>query len=184
MLPHVGHFQIRNRGTVGGSLAHLDPAAEWPAIALVLGATLTLASRRGTRSVAMADFMQGPLMTALEPDELLLELTLPLRLEGHGFVEVARRPGDFALVGAVAVRRSGGAASVAVFATGTQPHRLPNLEAQLAERAPVPSEVAKAAASEIQVAGDIHATAGYRRSVGAALVAQAVEQAWKAAPSN
>jgi carbon-monoxide dehydrogenase medium subunit len=177
-LPHVGHFQIRNRGTIGGSLAHMDPAAEWPALLLAMEGEVTLQSVRGRRALAAADFVQGPLMTALADDELLVEVTLPTDGRGAGFAEVARRPGDFALVGAACHRARSGRAGVVAFATGTQPHRLPRLEAALEDGVPDEAELVRLAAAELTVGGDIHATAEYRRQVGARMVARAVRQAW------
>jgi aerobic carbon-monoxide dehydrogenase medium subunit len=159
-LPHVGHFQIRNRGTVGGSLAHLDPAAEWPALALLLEARLTLRSRdRGERTLAAAEFMLGPLTTALEPDELLTRVTLPEWPADArwGFAEVARRPGDFALAGA-ACSVVGGRRRVVVFATGALP--------QLIEDP-----------AGIEATGDLHASAEYRRTVAGRLVERVLAEA-------
>jgi carbon-monoxide dehydrogenase medium subunit len=159
-LPHVGHFQIRNRGTLGGSLAHLDPAAEWPALALLLEARLNLRSRdRGERTLSAEEFMLGPLTTALEPDELLTSVTFPdWPAEGRwGFAEIARRPGDFALAGA-ACSVVDGRRRVVVFATGAVP--------QLLEKG-VP----------IAATGDLHAGAAYRSTVAARLVEQVLAQA-------
>jgi aerobic carbon-monoxide dehydrogenase medium subunit len=159
-LPHVGHFQIRNRGTIGGSLAHMDPAAEWPALALLLDARLTLRSRdRGERTLAAAEFMRGPLTTALEPDELLTSVTLPEWPEDArwGFAEVARRPGDFALAGA-ACSVVGGRRRVVVFATGALP--------QLLEEP-----------ADIEATGDLHAGAEYRRTVAGRLVERVLAEA-------
>ena len=163
-LPHLGHFQIRNRGTLGGSLAHLDPAAEWPALALLLEARLTLQSReRGRRSLAAAEFMKGPLTTALAADELLTEVSFPAwPAEARwGFAEVARRPGDFALAGA-ACTVIGGRRRVLVFATG----RLP----QLVEDP-----------DQVESGGDLHASAGYRKRVAGELIRKVLEQAGEAA---
>jgi aerobic carbon-monoxide dehydrogenase medium subunit len=117
-IPHIGHFQIRNRGTVGGSLSHLDPAAEWPAVALALDAVMVAASLRGPGGeIAADDFMLGPQTTALEPDELLVEVVVPRRDEGFGFAEVTRRGvGDFALVGAACQ-----ASAIAVLGAGLGP---------------------------------------------------------------
>ena len=171
-LPHIGHFQIRTRGTVGGSLCHADPAAEWPALALLLGAMLHVGSRRGRRAIAAADFFLGPLTTALEPDELLLEVELPPTAGGFGFAEVERRGGDFALVGAAA---QGGA--VVVFGTGAAPQRLAGVESHLAAGGAPGPELRALAEREIQATGDIHASAAYRRRVGAALVERVVAEA-------
>jgi len=171
-LPHIGHFQIRTRGTVGGSLCHADPAAEWPALAVLLGAVLHVRSRRGRREVKADEFFVGPLTTSLEPDELLLEVELPAAAGGFGFAEVERRGGDFALVGAAA---QGGA--VVVFGTGARPQRLVGVEANLAAGGATGPELRALAEHEIEATGDIHASAAYRRSVGAALVERVVAEA-------
>jgi carbon-monoxide dehydrogenase medium subunit len=168
-VPHIAHFQIRNRGTVGGSLSHMDPAAEWPAIALVLDAVMVVASVRGGREIPARDFVVGPMMTALEPDELLVEVVLPASADPFGFAEVERRSGDFALVGAA---RQGYA--VCVFACGPRPQRLEGVEQFLRGGGRPGAELQSLAASEIDATGDIHASAGYRRQVGAALVGRVV----------
>ena len=159
-LPHIGHFQIRNRGTVGGALAHCDPAAEWPALALALAARITLRSARGERIVDAADFITGPLTTAIAPDELLIEVELPAwaRSARFGFEEVARRPGDFALAGAVCVAGPDGRRLV-LFAGGEVPVLLadPN--------------------SPFTVTGDLNAGRGYRRRLAEGLL----KRAWEAA---
>ena len=102
---YIGHFQIRNRGTIGGSIAHADPAAEYPAAALALDAQLEVASSRGRRRVAIEDFLKSAYVTTIEPDELLVSLRVPVSTRRSGFAieEIARRPGDFALIGAIAI---------------------------------------------------------------------------------
>lgn len=102
--PHIAHEAIRNRGTLGGSLATADPASEWPACCLALGARLHLCSRRGERTVAADEFFQGVYQTAMEPDELLLAIDVPIvgKDERSGFAELARRKGDYALAGLAA----------------------------------------------------------------------------------
>jgi carbon-monoxide dehydrogenase medium subunit len=171
-VPHIGHFQIRNRGTVGGSLSHMDPAAEWPAVALALDAVMVVASVHGRREIAADDFMIGPQMTALEPDELLIEVVVPLTDEGFGFAEVTRRGlGDFALVGAVCQGNS-----VVVFGTGPRAQRLRGAEDYLKSGGRTRAEVSALAATEIQSTDDIHTSSQYRREVAATLVAVVVEQ--------
>jgi aerobic carbon-monoxide dehydrogenase medium subunit len=160
----LGHFQIRSRGTVGGSLAHMDPAAEWPALAVLLEAELEVASTRGRRTVPAADFMLGPLMSTLEADELLVAVRLSGACGEFGFEEVERRPGDFALVGAAC---HGG--RLVVFATGGTPQRLRRCEAHL-DAGGRTAELGRLAEEEIEAIGDVHASAEYRRRVGAALV--------------
>lgn len=100
-MPHIAHVAIRNRGTIGGSLAFADPSAELPACALALGARLILASAKGRRAVAAADFFQDLFVTALQSDEILVEIEVPI-VEAdtrHGFAELARRHGDYAIIG-------------------------------------------------------------------------------------
>ena len=106
-VSHVGHVAIRNRGTFGGSIANADPAAETPACAVALGATLVLASRSGRREVAAADFFQGLFQTTRRPDEILVEAHVPVQPAGRvaAFAELARRHGDFAVVGLAATAR-------------------------------------------------------------------------------
>jgi aerobic carbon-monoxide dehydrogenase medium subunit len=170
-VPHIGPFQIRNRGTVGGSLSHMDPAAEWPALALVLNAVMVAASVRGRREIAADDFMIGPQMTALAPDELLVEVVVPIHHEGFGFAEVTRRGmGDFALVGAACQ-----GTAVAVFGTGARPQRLSAVEEFLESGGGTRADVSALAASEIRATGDIRASSLYRREVAATLVGTVVE---------
>src|SRR5579871_3713467 len=164
-VSHIGHFQIRNRGTVGGSLVHADPAAEWPALATATDSRLVLESKaRGRREVAAADFFLGPLMTALEPDEVLVEVVIPNAHVPGAFAEVERRSGDFALVGAV-VHGS----AVVVFGAGSRPQRLVEAEGELWTTRDRP-ELMAAVEAEIEAVDDIHASANYRRRVGARLV--------------
>ena len=171
-VPHIGHFQIRNRGTVGGSLAHLDPAAEWPAVALALDVVMVAASVRGQREIAADDFMVGPQMTGLEPDELLVEVVVPVGDEGFGFAEVTRRGvGDFALVGAACQ-----ANAVAVFGAGPRAQRLTAVEDLLNSGGGAHAEVAALAATEIQATDDLHTSSHYRREVAAMLVGAVVEE--------
>lgn len=171
-LPHVGHFQIRSRGTVGGSLAHMDPAAEWPALALLLDGELEAASVRGRRTIPAADFALGPLTTSLAPDELLVALNVRDAGGPFGFLEVERRPGDFALVGAGCHR-----GRVVAFATGGAPQRLVRCEAHLRQGGGPGAELRALAEAEIEATGDLHAGATYRRRVGARLVDAAVAAA-------
>jgi carbon-monoxide dehydrogenase medium subunit len=170
-LPHVGHFQIRSRGTVGGSLAHMDPAAEWPALALLLEAELELASVSGRRRVRAADFARGPMTSAIEPNELLVSILISDAGGPFGFLEVERRPGDFALVGAACHR-----GRLVAFATGATPQRLPRCEDLLKVGGPA-GDLRALAEAEIEATGDVHASAAYRRRVGAALVQRAVAAA-------
>jgi CO/xanthine dehydrogenase FAD-binding subunit len=171
-LPHVGHPAIRSRGTVGGSLAHMDPAAEWPALAALLDADLQVASVCGRRTIPAADFSLGPLTTALEPDELLVAVALRDAGGPFGFLEVERRAGDFALVGAACH-----AGRVLVFAAGARPQRLARCEAHLRQGGGPGPELRALAESEIEAGADGHASAAYRRRVGAQLVERAAAAA-------
>jgi CO/xanthine dehydrogenase FAD-binding subunit len=185
--PLIGHLPTRARGTVGGSLAHADPAAELPACMIALDAVFHLRSARAARPVPARDFFRGLLATALGPDELLAEIELPAPTgprAGHGFAEVARRHGDFALVGACAVLGldEAGAcrhARLVVFGAGDGPH-LARATAGLIGEAPGAArlaEVGRAAAGEIDARADLHATAAYRRRVAAGLAARVLSAA-------
>jgi carbon-monoxide dehydrogenase medium subunit len=150
----------------------MDPAAEWPAVACVLGAVVVAASARGRRAIPANDFGTGPNETALAPDEIVAEVILPAGGGRFGFAEVSRRGGgDFALAGAVCQDDA-----VAVFAVGQRPQRLREVEALLLNDGS-PDEAAALAASEIVAVDDVHASAAYRRRVAAALVGRVVSRA-------
>jgi carbon-monoxide dehydrogenase medium subunit len=186
-IAQVAHPAIRNRGTVGGSLVHADPAAELPLLAIALDATFHLRSARGSRSVAARDFYQGYLLTDIAPDELLVEILFHLPPPGAGwcFTEIARRHGDFAIV-AVAVLldfgrdRSVNFARVALGGVGPAPLRVTAVEeillggqagAELYRRA------GAAAAEAVEPPTDIHASSGYRRQITGVLVRRALATA-------
>jgi carbon-monoxide dehydrogenase medium subunit len=185
-LKLVGHDAIRHRGTIAGSIAHADPAAELPAVLLALDGSVVARSTRGERVIAARDFFQGPLATALAADELVTETRWPVPAPGTGwgFHEVARRHGDFALVGAVAlVRLAGGIVertAIAVFAAGPTPVRAAATERALVGQSPAPARLTEAAqtvAGAIDPADDLHASARYRRRVAVTLVARALTDA-------
>ena len=186
-LGHVGHPAIRNRGTFGGSLAHADPAAELPAVALLLDAQLVAQSVRGRRTIAAEEFFRGYLSTALEPDELLVEISLPAAPSGaaYGFAETARRHGDFALAGAaVLVQLDGDGviadARVAFFGADARPVRPRAVERGLVGRRPDEAtfrEAAEAAAAELEPTSDGHASAAYRKRVAAVMARRAFDEA-------
>jgi len=179
ILRSVSHVAIRNRGTVAGSVAHADPAAELPALLLCSEGSVVARGPAGERVIPAGDFFRGPLTTALAADELVTEVRfgLPPAGAGWGFAEVARRHGDFALVGAVAVvwRKNDGVlagARLALFGVGGIPVRGGAAEALLTGHEPTPArirEAARAAAAALSPDGDLHATAEYRRRVAAVL---------------
>jgi carbon-monoxide dehydrogenase medium subunit len=193
--PLIGHFQIRNRGTIGGSLAHADPAAEYPAVALTLDATVEALSPRGQRGIPAAEFFTGIWTTALEPDELLTGVTFPSATgrQGCAIEEFARRPGDFAVAGAavaVGLDRGGrvSAGGIGLFGLGPTVLRAGSAEASVLGISASdidPAEVGRAAVADLDaVPADLHGGAGYRKKVGAAMVARAWERAVKEAPSG
>lgn len=182
----VGHSAIRNRGTVAGNIAHADPASELPALLLCLDGAVVVRSRAGTRQIAAGDFFQGPLMTALRSDELVTETRwrLPDPGMGWGFHEVARRHGDFALVGAVAVITCHGgriaSARLAIFGAGSSAVRALAAERALTGQVPNPTlldEVAAAVSEGLDPQSDLHASAAYRRRVAGTLAARALTDA-------
>ena len=184
----VGHLAIRNRGTIGGSLVHADPAAEWPLVAVTLDAQLVLRSHENTRTVAGRDFFLGPLMTAIEPNEILCEVRFPVPPPGAvwGFQELCRRPGDFAIV-AVACQLSldqSGLCSAAALAVGgahATPLHIPDVETVISgskgEDAVIAAAAEKAAAA-VDPSGDVHGSADYRRRMVKVLTARALKEAW------
>ena len=191
-LACVGHPAIRNRGTVGGSIAHADPAAELPAVAVALDLEVVAASVRGRRVVPARDFFLGPYTTALDADELLLELRIPPRrpgtghaCTGHAWLEAARRHGDFALVGAAAsltLDASGRVAEVRLVLSGVGPVPVEasKLGAQLVGRQPTGETIAAVArevAERCDPRSDVHASATTRRRIARALIRRALEQA-------
>ena len=185
-LHHVGHRQTRNRGTIGGSLAHADPAAELPAVCAAYDAVLHLASIRGLRSVPFREFSLGFMTTALAPDEMIAAIELPIwRLgHGHGFHEFARRHGDFALAGAAALLDIGAGnvvrrAALSLFGVAEQPVRVDAAEAALTGKAPDSRVIHDAAAAAwlIEPISDIHAGGDYRRHLAQVLSARALVDA-------
>ncbi len=184
-LPWIGHRAIRTRGTVVGSIAHADPAAEVPAVALVTGATMTARSIRGSREISADEFFMGYLDTALADDEILTSVNFPaLPPEHHGsVVEVARRHGDYALVGLVAgVTVDHGAvndAALAFFGVASTPMRVAVGEQCLIGSALSPDTIEHAAAAvtgELDPPADIHASSNYRRHLAGVLTKHALTE--------
>ena len=186
-VPYIGHSQIRNRGTVGGSIAHADPASELPAVALALAAQLESASTEGERSVPAAEFFEGTWTTCLRDDELLVSVHFPVwdGRCGFAFEEVARRSGDFALAGvaaAVELGSDGGIqrCALGMLGMGGTPRRATAAEESVLGRVltgPDLDEVAQLSIADLEPPDDVHATSAYRRRVGAHLTRRALERA-------
>jgi aerobic carbon-monoxide dehydrogenase medium subunit len=185
-LAHVGHRQTRNRGTLGGSLAHADPAAELPTACLALDAEIEIAGANGTRIVPMREFSAGFMTTALGYDEILLAVHIRPWPEGHGysFQEYARRHGDFAVAGAAVLLDANNdgiieRAAVALCGVTDRPVRRDEAEAALVGRHLDDSVIARAAslAGDVEATADIHADATYRRHLARVLTTRALHEA-------
>ncbi len=187
MISHVAHYQIRNRGTVGGSIAHADPAAEMPGFSVTCDAKIVVKGSSGERIIPAGEFFEGPLMTVLEADELITEIRLPPwpAARRWGMLEFARRRGDFAM-GGVAVfydlDAQGRAvdAHVGVIGAGSIPHRVPGAEAAINGTTVDETAIlaaAKAAAAGVEPLTDIHASAAYRRNLISVLLERALRAA-------
>jgi CO/xanthine dehydrogenase FAD-binding subunit len=190
-LPHIAHPQIRNRGTIGGNLSHADPASELPAIAVALGAWFHIRTAKQERWVAASDFFLGALTTDLQPDEMLVEVELPLSKPRTGscFMEIARRRGDFAIVG-VAVMMTLGEQDecthvrLAFCGVGETPIDASAAADNLVGCAPTEEAICDVAASVqsmIDPGGSVHATADYQRHVAGVLTERALQAAYQRA---
>lgn len=182
----VGHVAIRNRGTVVGSMAHADPAAEWPALALALDAEFDVVGPNGSRTIPAESFFVTYLTSALEPEELVTEvrLSLPSSSAASSFVELARRHGDFAVAGAGAMLQlSGGGieeARIVLIGVGSTALRVREAEQSLIGRQATPDvfeETAETVRGLIDPTGDIHGSADYRREIAKVLTRRALVSA-------
>jgi carbon-monoxide dehydrogenase medium subunit len=192
-VPFIAHVAIRNRGTIGGSLCHADPAAEWPAVALACGATMTIAGPDGTRTVGAEDFFTGLFETAVGAGEILTAVRFPAwpARRRHGFVEVARRHGDFALLGvAAAVDLDGqgavAAARIAVFGAADAPVLAREAAQALVGRRgeDAAREAGRLARARLAPRSDHHASAEYRSELVEVLVRRALGQALGVPPAK
>lgn len=192
-MTHVAHLAIRNRGTIGGSLSHADPAAELPMMALLLDAELHIASASGKRTIAARDFFVGALTVDLARDDIVTEIVLPKLppKTGWGFEEVARRSGDFALAAAAAtLTLSAGVISqarIALTGVGATPVRAAEAEALLVGQALEPGlidRIIDAVRAAIEPDTDLHASSDYRRHLGGVLAGRAVSAAWRRANAS
>ncbi len=188
-MPNIAHPPIRNRGTIGGSLAHADPAAELPAVMLALDARFRLRSRQAERWVAVRDFYVGMFMTVKEPEELLVEIALPPLppRSGWAFREVSRRHGDYALVGVAALVTLDGLgrcqqARITLLSVGEGPVEAREAARLLAGQEPTPEAVRAAAETaatqDIDPDGDVHASAAFRRHLARVLTADVLTKAF------
>ncbi len=186
--PLIGHFQIRNRGTIGGSIAHADPSAEYPAVALALDAELEVLSSRGRRTVPAAQFFTGLWSTELDDDEILTAISFPVWSGRCGFAveEIARRHGDFAIAGAVVGLELDGAdqirrCAIGLIGLGSTPERARSAEHEVVGRTLAeiePADVGRLAVSGLDaIPSDLHGSSEYRGRVGAVMV----ERAWRSA---
>ena len=185
-LAHVGHRQTRNRGTLGGSLCHQDPSAELVNVAALLGATMHVVSQRGTRDIPAADFAVAYMTTALEPDELLVDITINISIKSisYAFVEFARRHGDFAIVACSALLgldAKGNIADAAIALSGLAhaPIRPAAIERALLGQKPAAAtfKAAAAEAEKLEAGADAYVTSAYRQHLARVLTYRALEQA-------
>jgi len=184
---YIGHPAIRNRGTVGGSLAHADPVSELPCVMLAADAQMIVRGRSRERTIAAESFFQSVFTTAIEPTEILVEVHVPGLPDhtGWGFEELARRHGDFAIIGVAALLSLGtdgtiASARLAFAGAGDRPFRARTAEQALVGESPSPAAfdaVARQAAREIDPPTDLHATADYRRTVAMVLTRRALTAA-------
>ncbi|WP_328395420.1 FAD binding domain-containing protein [Nocardia sp. NBC_00416] len=193
--PLIGHFQIRNRGTIGGAIAHADAAGEYPAVALTLDAEMQTLSPRGQRTIPAADYFTGMWSTAMAADELLTGITFPAWRGRSGFAieEFARRAGDFAMAGAtIAIRLDADSridrVAVGLFGLAPTPLRAVATESELVGRPAAEvdaTEVGRSATAALSsVPADIHGSADYRRRIGAVMVARAWTRAVEEASND
>ena len=185
-VEHIAHFQIRNRGTVGGSLAHADPAAELPGIAVTCEAEIIALGKAGRRVIAAADFFHGALTTALWPEEIVTELRLPAwpRQRRFGFREFARRRGDFALAAAAVTfddaEQKFRNVRVGAIGVADRPTRLLAVERALEGKAISEAAIASCAgtaSTAVDPADDIHASRAYRKALIGVMVERALRDA-------
>jgi len=184
-VSHVAHYQIRNCGTWAGSCAHADPAAEFPAIALISNARFSLESSRGRRVVSASDFFVGPLTTVLRPDEILVGVEMPIVTSESqwAFEELALRTGDFAIAGVAVLilpENHDDRVRFVAFGVGDKACRLPTAESIFAKSDMNPDSIRGAAASigrDLEIRGDIHASAEYRSALATVLLERALDRA-------
>ena len=188
-VTHVAHYQIRNRGTVGGSVAHADPAAEMPGIVVTCDAEISVVGSSGSRVIAADDFFVGALTTALDNDEIITEIKLPPwpAKRRWGFQEFSRRRGDFAMAAAAVFYDQDAAgkatnAHVGIIGVGDRPRRLTEVEAAINGHVvdeAVMTRAAEVTSANVDAQEDIHASAAYRRSLAGTMVERALRASSK-----
>src|SRR5688572_19610621 len=193
-MPQIGHVQIRNQGTIGGSLAHADPASELPAVVAALDGELVLRSARGERVLKPEQFFVSYLTTAAAPDELLVEVRVPVAppRTGSAFLEVSRRHGDFALVGVAATVTLDEAsvctaAAIALTGVGGTPVLAHDAAGALVGDRPAPAAFEAAGrrvAERVQPDSDLHASSDYRRQLASVLTRRALGRATERAAAD
>ena len=186
-LPNIGHFQIRNRGTIGGSIAHADPASELPAVALALDADIEVRSHRGSRLIGASDFFVSTWETAAAADELVVSVRFPRRAGRSGFAieEFALRLGDFAITGVACAVELGAAetitrAAISFMGMGPTPIRAAEAEAELVGSTVATVDLTALAQLAVEATSptdDVHASSAYRRTVSAVLAERALDSA-------
>ena len=190
----IGDPQVRNWGTIGGSVAHADPASDWPAVLLATSATIVCRSQSGERTIAARDFFLDTFQTAIEPTEVLTEVRIPRRPRGSGgaYVKLERKVGDFATVGVASVVRLGpdgviGSAGIGLTGVAETPFAATDAEAVLAGNAPseeVFRRAADAAAAQSRPAGDVRGPVEYKRAMAAELTMRSLRLAVERALAN
>jgi carbon-monoxide dehydrogenase medium subunit len=181
----IGDLQVRNRGTIGGAIAHADPASDMPAVLIVLDALINVRSKRGKRAIPARDFFQGAFTTALAEDELLVDITIPPSPKGAGsaYVTFEQAASGYAIVAAAAIvartRKTVSHVEVALTGLGEVAHRIGGTEQLVGTKAEaeVLARIAEGAAAGLDVQGDIHAPAEYRRHLAAVAVRRALDLA-------
>jgi len=174
---HVGDSQVRHRGTIGGSIAHADPASDLPATTLALGATYVVQGPKGKREIAAKDFYKGFLESALAADEMLVEVKVPKMKGGWSFQKFNRRSQDWAIVG-VAAWRNNGTSGVALVNMGSTPVLASSVSKALSGGASI-ADAAALAADDAEPQSDLNASAEYRQHLAKVLVRRALEEASK-----
>jgi carbon-monoxide dehydrogenase medium subunit len=177
VAPQIGDVQVRNKGTLGGSLVHADPAADWPAAILALDAELEIAGPNGRRVVKAGDFFVDMFQTAVQPNEILVEIRVPATGKSVAYVKFAQKASGFAIAGvAVVIKQKYTDVRIGVTGVAPKPYRARAVEQALRVGAGLP-EAAEKAAEEIEPLGDLHASAGFRAHLARVNTRRALERA-------